>query len=336
MSGNFVDLPKEKLAEIYENMVRIRKFEETASSLFAEGLIPGLIHLYIGEEAVAVGVCSSLARDDYVVSTHRGHGHCIAKGGNVGKMMAELLGKETGYSKGRGGSMHMIAPEIGVIGSSGIVGAGIPIAAGLGLATDVKKTKRVVACFFGDGASNTGTFHEGLNLSAVWKLPVVFVCENNLYAISVPMRKSTAVENVADRAVAYGMRGIIVDGMDVIAVHKAAREAVQRARSGGGPSLIECKTYRFRGHFEGDPKGGGVYRSEEEMVEWQRRCPIAAFKSKLVQSKIFTQDEMEEIEQRCIREIREATEFAKNSPYPSTSEVAKNVFACKAQSGVDK
>jgi pyruvate dehydrogenase E1 component alpha subunit len=330
MSGNFADLPKEKLAEIYEKMVRIRKFEETASDLFAQGLIPGLIHLYIGEEAVAVGVCSSLAQDDYVVSTHRGHGHCIAKGGNIRKMMAELLGKETGYSKGRGGSMHMIAPEIGVMGSSGIVGAGIPIAAGLGLATDVKKTKRVVACFFGDGASNTGTFHEGLNLSAVWKLPVVFVCENNLYAISVPMKKSTSVENVADRAVAYGMPGIMVDGMDVIAVYKTAREAVQRARSGEGPSLIECKTYRFRGHFEGDPKGGGVYRSGEEMVEWQKKCPITMFQSKLVQSKIFTKDEMEEIEQKCITEIREAAEFAKNSPYPSTGEVTKNVFAYEA------
>jgi len=327
MPIDFADLSKEELADIYTKMLRIRKFEETAGTLFAQGLIPGLIHLYIGEEAVAVGVCSSLKQDDYVMSTHRGHGHCIAKGGNVNKIMAELLGKATGYSKGRGGSMHIIAPEIGVMGSSGIVGAGIPIASGLGLAIDVKKTKRVVACFFGDGASNTGSFHEGLNLAAAWKLPVIFVCENNLYAISVPMKKSTPVENVADRAVAYGMLGVVVDGMDVIAVHKATREATERARSGDGPTLIECKTYRFRGHFEGDPKGGGVYRSEAEMAEWQKKCPIEAFRTKLIESKVFAESEIEEIEQRCAKQVEEAAEFAKNSPYPSAGEVSKYVFA---------
>jgi pyruvate dehydrogenase E1 component alpha subunit len=336
MSGYFVDLSKEKLAEIYEKMFRIRKFEETAGNLFAQGLIPGLIHLYIGEEAVAVGVCSNLTQDDCVISTHRGHGHCIAKGGDVRRMMAELLGKETGYSKGRGGSMHIIAPEIGVMGSSGIVGAGIPIAAGLGLAANVKKTRKVVACFFGDGASNTGTFHEGLNLAAVWKLPIVFICENNLYAISVPMRKSTPVENVADRAVAYGIPGVIVDGMDVIAVHRMTREAVERARSGKGPTLIECKTYRFRGHFEGDPKGGGVYRSEAEMAEWQNKCPIKIFKTKLIENKIFTEKETEEIEQRSIKEIEEAVEFAKNSPYPPASEVTNNVLVSDSLKVVGK
>lgn len=327
MSIDFAGLSKEELADIYTKMLRIRKFEETAGTLFAQGLIPGLIHLYIGEEAVAVGVCSSLKQDDYVMSTHRGHGHCIAKGGDVNKIMAELLGKATGYSKGRGGSMHIIAPEIGVMGSSGIVGAGIPIASGLGLAIDVKKTKRVVACFFGDGASNTGSFHEGLNLAAAWKLPVILVCENNLYAISVPMKKSTPVENVADRAVAYGMPGVVVDGMDVIAVHKATREATERARSGDGPTLIECKTYRFRGHFEGDPKGGGVYRSEAEMAEWQKKCPIEAFRTKLIESKVFAESEIEEIEQRCAKQVEEAAEFAKNSPYPSAGEVSKYVFA---------
>lgn len=327
MFEDFFGLTKERLTELYSRMFRIRKFEETAGNLFAQGFIPGLIHLYVGEEAVAVGVCSSLEQEDYVVSTHRGHGHCIAKGGDVRKMMAELLGKETGYSRGRGGSMHMIAPEIGVMGCSGIVGAGIPIATGLGLACDVKKTGKVVACFFGDGASNTGTFHEGLNLAAVWKLPVVFICENNLYAISVPSKKSIPVANVADRATAYGMPGTIADGMDVIAVYRTVCKAVERARSGKGPSLVECKTYRFRGHFEGDPRGGGVYRSEAEMAEWQSKCPIRTFKMKLIKNKILTHSEIEEIEKRCIEEIDESVEFAKGSPFPSAREVADGVFA---------
>jgi pyruvate dehydrogenase E1 component alpha subunit len=336
MLKDFVDLPKEKTVELYTTMLRIRKFEEAAASLFAQGLIPGLIHLYIGEEAVAVGVCSSLNQDDYIVSTHRGHGHCIAKGGNVRRMMAELLGKETGYSRGRGGSMHIIAPEIGVMGCSGIVGAGIPAAAGLGLASDVKKTKKVVVSFFGDGASNTGIFHEGLNLAAVWKLPVVFVCENNLYAISVPMRKSTLIKDVADRGVAYGIPSVIVDGMDVIAVHKAAREAVERARTGGGPTLMECKTYRFRGHFEGDPKGGGIYRTELEMTEWQNKCPVKTFRAKLIENGVLTTSEIEERERKVAKEIEEAIEFAKSSPFPRPEEVANNVFASGSKEGLEK
>jgi len=336
MSHDFADLSKSRLTEIYSRMFRIRKFEEKTAELFSQGLIPGLVHLYIGEEAVAVGVCSNLTQHDYVVSTHRGHGHCIAKGGDVRKMMAELLGRSTGYCKGRGGSMHIIAPEIGVMGCSGIVGAGIPIAAGLGLASNVKKADTIVACFFGDGASNTGTFHEGLNLAAAWKLPVVFVCENNLYAISVPMKKSTPIENVADRAVAYGIPGIIVNGMDVIAVYEAFREAAERAKAGKGPTLIECKTYRFRGHFEGDPKGGGIYRSEEEMTEWRSKCPIFAFKAKLIESKTFTEKEAQEIEQKIVKEIEEATEFAKDSPYPSASEVKHNVFVSDQQGGTSR
>lgn len=326
MSENFEYLNKEKLIELYMNMVKIRNFEETAAKLFAEGLIPGLVHLYIGEEAVAVGVCANLGKEDYILSTHRGHGHCIAKGGVIKKMMAELLGRSAGYSKGRGGSMHMVVPEIGVMGSSGIVGAGIPIAAGLGLAIELKQTNQVVVCFFGDGASNTGTFHEGINLAAVWKLPVIFVCENNLYAISVPIHKSTSVKNVADRAVAYGIPGVVVDGMDVTAVYKAAQEAVSRAREGKGPTLIECKTYRFRGHYEGDPKKGGTYRSGAEMSEWEKKCSISNFKAKLIEKGILTEKEAQEIEQRCIKEIEEAVEFAKKSPYPLPDEVQENVF----------
>ena len=330
MSDNFEYLNKEKLIELYMNMVKIRKFEETAANLFAEGLIPGLVHLYIGEEAVAVGVCANLRKEDYIVSTHRGHGHCIAKGGDIKKMMAELLGKRTGYSKGHGGSMHMVVPEIGVMGSSGIVGAGIPIAAGLGLAIELKQTNQVAICFFGDGASNTGTFHEGINLAAVWKLPVIFVCENNLYAISVPIHRSTSVKNVADRAVAYGIPGVVVDGMDVTAVYKAVQRAVSRAREGKGPTLVECKTYRFRGHYEGDPKKGGTYRSGDEMLEWEKKCPISNFKAKLIEKGILAEKEAEEIEQKCTKEIEEAVEFAKKSPYPLPDEVLENVFVSHA------
>jgi TPP-dependent pyruvate/acetoin dehydrogenase alpha subunit len=241
-------------------------------------------------------------------------------------MMAELLGKNTGYSKGKGGSMHICAPEVGVMGCSGIVGAGIPIATGLGLAIDLKQTDQVVVCFFGDGSTNTGTFHEGINLAAVWKLPVVFVCENNLYAISVSTSRSTSVKNIAERAVAYGIPGVIVDGMDVIAVYEAVQKAVSRARGGEGPTLIECKTYRFRGHFEGDPKRGATYRSEAEMAEWEKKCPIKNFKVKLIENGILTEREAEEIERKCAEEVEEAVKFAKESPYPRPEEVSSDVF----------
>lgn len=319
-------LRKEELIEMYEKMIKIRKFEEAVVKLCAEGFIPGLVHLYIGEEAVAVGACTNLRKEDYIISTHRGHGHCIAKGGDVKKMMAELLGKRTGYSKGRGGSMHICVPEIGLMGCSGIVGSGIPIATGLGLAIDLKRTDQVIVCFFGDGASNTGTFHEGINLAAIWKLPVIFVCENNLYAISVPMHKSTSVKNIADRAVTYGIPGDVVDGMDVIAVYKALKKAVKRAREGKGPTLLECKTYRFRGHHEGDPKRGGVYRSKAEMQEWEKKCPIKNFKIRLIEKGVLTDGEAEEIEEKCMNEIEDAIGFAKESPFPSTDEVLEDVF----------
>jgi pyruvate dehydrogenase E1 component alpha subunit len=308
-------------------MLRIRKFEEAAADVFSQGLIPGLLHLYIGEEAVAVGVCAHLEQNDYVVSTHRGHGHSIAKGADVTRMMAELLGKATGYSKGRGGSMHMIIPEIGIMGSSGIVGAGIPIAAGLGLAIDVQATSRVAVAFFGDGASNTGTFHEGLNLAAVWKLPVVFVCENNMYAISVPSARSTAVSNIAARAAAYDIPGKVVDGMDVLSVYQAAQQAVTRARRDAGPTLLECKTYRFRGHYEGDPKRGGVYRSAHEMAQWEKKDPITNLRTRMLKKGRVTLDQIEQIEQRIKKEIEEAVEFAKASPYPPARNVRENVFA---------
>jgi len=326
MSNKTQDLTKETLVDLYIKMVKIRKFEEAAAELWGEGLIPGLVHLYIGEEAVAAGACANLRKNDYITSTHRGHGHLIAKGGDVKKMMAELLGRRTGYSKGKGGSMHMCAPEIGVMGCSGIVGAGILIATGLGLAVELKQTDQVVLCFFGDGATNTGAFHEGMNMAALWKLPVIYVCENNLYAISVSTSRSTSIKNIAERATAYGIPGVIVDGMDVLAVYEAVKKAVNRARRHEGPTLIECKTYRFRGHFEGDPKRGGIYRSEAEMMEWEKKCPIKNFKAKLIENGVLTEAEIEEIERKCAEEIQEAVKFAKDSPYPSPEEVLEDVF----------
>lgn len=319
-------IKREKVTEMYTTMVKIRQFEEATAKLWSEGLIPGLVHLYVGEEAVAVGACANLRKEDYVVSTHRGHGHCIAKGGDIKKMMAELLGRRTGYSKGKGGSMHICVPEMGLMGCSGVVGAGVPIAAGLGLAINFKQTDQVVACFFGDGAVNTGIFHEGINLASLWKLPVIFVCENNMYAISVPTSKSIPIKDIAYRAMAYGMPGVVVDGMDAIAVYRAMQKAVDVARQGHGPTLIECKTYRFRGHHEGDPKRGATYRSEAEMAKWKKKCPIKNLKKRLIDNIIMTAEEAREIDQKCAKEVEDAVKFAKDSPYPSPDQVSEDVF----------
>lgn len=322
-------LQKEKLIEMYTKMLRIRRFEETVAQLYREGKIatPGLFHLYVGEEAVAAGACANLRKDDYITSTHRGHGHCIAKGGDVKKMLAELYGKKTGYCKGKGGSMHIAIPEIEVIASSGIAGAGIPIATGAGLSIQYRGTDQVCVCFFGDGASNTGAFHEGINLAAVWNLPVIFVCENNKYAISVSTKKSFRIKDIADRASAYGILGVAVDGMDVLKVYDAVREAVQRARNGEGPSLVECKTYRFLGHHLGDPKlGATYYRSESEIEEWKKRDPIPKLRRKLLEQNILTEEEIQEIANDVKKEVEEAVKFAEESPFPSPEEALEDVY----------
>lgn len=319
-------LDKSKLVEMYRMMLKIRRFEEKSSELWAQGFLPGLVHLYIGEEAVAVGACSNLRKDDYIVSTHRGHGHLIAKGGDMRRMMAELMAKRTGYNKGKGGSMHICDFDIGIVGATGIVGSGIPIAAGVGLSIQSRGTDQVCVSFFGDGASNTGAFHEGMNLAAAWKLPVIFVCENNLYAISVPASKSTSAKNVADRGVAYGIPGVVVDGMDVIAVYEVVGEAVKRARSGMGPTLVECKTYRFRGHHEGDPKRGLTYRTEEELKSWEARCPIKTFEARLIEQGVLAKAEVEEVERSVESEIAEAVKFAIESPPPDPSTALEDVF----------
>lgn len=318
-----MSLPKEKLVKLYREMLRIRLFEEKVSELFTKALLPGFIHLYIGQEAVAVGVCANLRKDDYIASTHRGHGHCIAKGAELKRMMAELFGKKTGYCKGKGGSMHIADYRLGILGANAIVGANIPIAAGAALAAKLRGTDRVAVAFFGDGASNTGAFHEGINMAALWKLPVIFVCENNLYAISTRVSKSTPVTNIADRAASYGIPGVVVDGMDVVAVYKVAHEAVERARKGEGPTLIECKTYRFCGSFEGDPQH---YKTREEMEEWKKKDPLR-LRERLIEKGVLTEAEVEEIEQKIRLAVEEAVEYAEGSPYPEPEEVTKDLFA---------
>lgn len=255
-------MEKGLMVESYRKMVLIRKFEMCASKLFAQNKLPGFLHLYVGEEAVATGVCSALEVTDYITSTHRGHGHLIAKGGDVKKMMAELFAKETGYCKGKGGSMHISDRDKGILGANGIVGAGIPIATGAAFASKYKGDGRVAVSFFGDGAANRGTFHEALNMAAAFKLPAVFVCENNLFAISVCARYHMAISDISDRAAAYGMPGYSIDGNDVELVYETTKAAVERARRGEGPTLIECKTWRHRGHYEGDPDD---YRTAEEL-----------------------------------------------------------------------
>lgn len=308
---------------MYKTMKEIREFETEAMSLFAEGKIPGFVHLYLGEEAVATGACAALREDDYITSTHRGHGHIVAKGGDLKFMMAELFGKATGYCKGKGGSMHIADATKGILGANGIVGAGHNIAVGAGLSAKYRETDQVCICFFGDGSTNQGTFHESLNLASIWKLPVVFVCENNLYGISMHQARHQAIQDVADRAVAYNMPGLVVDGNDVMAVYEAVSEAVERARSGQGPSLVECKTYRHRGHFEGD---AGLYKPSEEVAEWMAKDPLPRFKKHLLENDILTEEELEEIDKDVVKEIQEAIDFAEESPEPALESIVEDIY----------
>ena len=319
-----MNIAKEAMMDMYLRMVRIREFENKAQSLFAEGKIPGFVHLYLGEEAVATGVCECLRDDDYITSTHRGHGHIIAKGGDLKYMMAELSGKATGYCKGKGGSMHIADRDRGILGANGIVGAGHNIAVGAGLSASYRGTDQVCACFFGDGATNQSTFHEGLNMAAIWNLPVVFVCENNNYGISMSQARHQAIKDVSDRAAAYGMPGIAVDGNDVMAVYEAASEAVARARKGQGPTLIECKTYRHRGHFEGDPS---VYKPKDEQAEWLKKDPIPRYRKFLQENGFATEDELDAVDRRVQEELAEAVRFANESPLPTPESVVQDIYS---------
>jgi pyruvate dehydrogenase E1 component alpha subunit len=301
----------------------IRRFEERVNELYLQGRIPSTLHLYIGQEAVATGVCSALRHDDYVLSTHRPHGHSLAKGVEPKAILAELLGKSTGCCKAKGGSMHVGDISKGVFPAIAIVGGNVPIAAGAGLAAKMRGTDQVVACFFGDGAANEGAFHEGVNVAAIWDLPVVFVCENNLYAASTPYSLAFKVDNVADRASAYGIPGVVVDGMDVLAVYQGAREAVQRAREGGGPTLLECKTYRYCGHSRSDPRN---YRTREEEEEWWTRDPIPRMRRYLVDNGLASEERLDAMDASVEDTFDEALEFAEASPEPEAHELFTDVF----------
>ena len=311
------------MKRMYETLVRIRKFESRAVDLFAEGQIPGFLHSYLGEEAIATGVCANLEKTDFITSTHRGHGHIIAKGGDTRYMMAELYGRTTGYCKGKGGSMHIADRDLGILGANGIVGAGQDIAVGAGLSIAYRGTNQVTACFFGDGSTNQGTFNEALNMASIWKLPIVFVCENNQFGISMSQSRHQAIKDIADRAVSYGFPGIGVDGNDVMAVYEVAREAVNRARQGQGPTLIECKTWRWRGHFEGDPS---VYKDPAEQKAWMGKEPVRRYRAFLEENKVMTADEMDAVDRRIDDEIDAAVAYAQESPLPQPEDVVKDVY----------
>ncbi len=307
----------------YKKMLELRLFELKVQELYRNGRLPGFVHLYVGEEAVAVGVCSNLETADLIFSTHRGHGHALAKGVPAEVVLAELWGKTTGSSGGRGGSMHMYAPEYGFMGTNGIVGAPIPLATGAALSAKLRKRGQVVVCFFGDGAVNSGSFHESVNMGSVWDLPIVYVCENNLYATEMAFQRATKNTSVASRAAAYGMSGVAVDGQDVVAVHEAAQAAISRARKDGGPTLIECKTYRYVGHHEGDP--GTDYRTRDEVQEWKRKDPVKLARKRLLDSGV-EESKLQAIDLEVEQLIDQAVEFAEKSPEPAAASVNNHVF----------
>ncbi len=311
------------LLDYYRKMLELRVFEVKVQELYRNAMLPGFVHLYVGEEAVAVGVCSNLEPADLVFSTHRGHGHALAKGVPAGIVLAELWGKVTGSSGGRGGSMHMYAPEYGFMGTNGIVGAPIPLATGGALSAKLRKKGQVVVSFFGDGAVNSGSFHEAVNFGAVWDLPVIFVCENNLYATEMAFSRATKNTSVASRANSYCLPGVEVDGQDVIAVHEAAKTAVEKARKGGGPTLIECKTYRFVGHHEGDP--GTDYRTREEVKHWKDNDPLKLSRKRLLDLGV-DEKELQAVDQEVESLIDRAVEFAQGSSEPSPESVNDHVF----------
>ncbi len=317
---------KEQLMKFYEIMFRMRRFEEETFEFYKKGMMAGLAHLYLGEEAVATGVCGALNESDYIGSTHRGHGHLVAREADTKKMLAEILGKKTGYSGGKGGSMHIMAMDKGILGANGIVGGEIPIATGAAYKSLYKKSGEVTVSFMGDSATNEGTFHESINMAAAWKLPCVYVIENNLYGISVDIRDVTNTPDLAVRAKAYDIPGVVVDGMDVIAVYEAAKEAVERARNGEGPTIIECKTYRWQGHHVGDPAVYRTRRSETEKEDWMKRCPLEALKNAILAKKKATKKELEELEAVVEEEIQEAVKFAAESDYPDPNEAYTDVF----------
>jgi 2-oxoisovalerate dehydrogenase E1 component len=324
-------LSKEQILHLYREMVNVRRTEEQLARSYQAGNIPGACHTYVGQEAVAVGVCAHLRHEDVVFSTHRGHGHALAKGVPPREVMAELFGKATGCSRGRGGSMHLFSPEVGLMGTTGIVGPNILQATGAGYSFRLLKTDKVSVGFFGDGAVSNGAFHEGINLAAIWDLPVVYVCENNMYATEVAFSYATRNQDVAERARTYGIPGVQVDGNDVIAVYEAAGAAVDRARAGHGPTLIEARTYRTRPHAEGMRDAG--YRTQEEVAEWKQRDPIASLREGALSRSIASQSEFDAIDDEIKAIVADALEFATNSPFPDPSTATLFIFSDTREAG---
>lgn len=309
--------------QLYRMLQLLRKSEEKLYYLFSTREMPGTMHQYIGQEAVAAGVCAALNDSDYITSTHRGHGHLIAKGADLNGFMAEMFAKSTGSCKGMGGSMHIADASVGILGANGIVGGGIPIAVGAGLTCKIKGNQNVAVSFFGDGATNEGSFHESLNMASVWNLPVIFVCENNLYGFSTHYKRVTNVDNIADRASAYGMEGIIADGMDVLDVYKKTNAAVKKIRKGGGPVLIECKTYRYMGHARFEKP---IYRTRDEVEEWKKMDCINKLKDHILAKKKYTEEDLAKIDKEVMEEIEAAVKFAENSPDPEPDSYKKYIF----------
>jgi TPP-dependent pyruvate/acetoin dehydrogenase alpha subunit len=306
------------LISLFRTMLTIRRFEERVAQEFQEGNILGYVHSYIGQEAIATGVCHNLKIDDRIVSSHRGHGHCIAKGADIRRMMAEIYGKKTGYCKGKGGSMHIADFSIGMLGANGIVGAGLPIA-------KLEGKNRVAVVFFGDGATQEGEYHESLSLASIWKLPLIFICENNLYAASTPARYVLPMQDIYKRAETYAIPGTVVDGNDVVAVYEIAKELVARTREGGGPTFLECKTYRWHGHFEGftmpDP------RPKEEVETWKKKCPVARMERRLLEAGILTKKDIEEMDSQIMAKVEDAIKYAVESPFPEPEDALDDVFS---------
>lgn len=322
-----IDISPDILWAMYVSMLRIRRFEEKLIELYPEQEIRCPVHLYIGEEAIATGVCANLKKEDYIFSTHRCHGHYIAKGGDMKALMAELYGKRTGCSKGKGGSMHIVAPEVGILGTSSIVGGITPLAVGAALASTMQGNGRVAVAFLGDGGVDEGSFHESLNFASLKKLPALFICENNFYATNSPQRARQSADNIAEKAESYMMPGVRVDGNDVIAVFKAARDALERARKGEGPTLIECRTYRWMAHVGPNYDFEWGARPKEELDEWMKKCPIKRYKEFLLSQNIISASEMTQITDQVDKEVEEAVTFGKDSPFPDDNELLDDLFS---------
>jgi len=316
----------EELLRLYRVMLTIRRFEERVVIDYHSGAIPGIVHSYIGQEAVATGVCTNLRLDDRIISNHRGHGHCIAKGADLKRMMAEVYGRKTGYCKGKGGSMHIADFNIGMLGANGIVAGGLPIAGGAALAAQLEGGDKVVVLFFGDGATNEGEFHEVLNLASIWKLPLIFACENNGYGVNTPVKYATGLEHVSERATGgYGIPGVVVDGNDIVAVYDATKKAVAGVRTGEGPVFLEFMTYRWRGHFEAP--GMPDLRPVEELEAWKKKCPVVSFERKLLDESIVTREMLDEINTEVMQQIEDAVSYALESPLPAPEDALEDIYS---------